>query len=45
VLYSGGIIPRDPAPGEIVVGPVVARLTGVIVDAGTGEVLRGFMIP
>jgi len=44
VLYSGGHIPRDPAPGEGD-GPFLARVTGIVVDAGTGEFMRGFMIP
>jgi hypothetical protein len=42
VLYPGGQVPGGgPSPG---IGTVTARITGVIVDAQTGEVLRWFMI-
>jgi phage shock protein PspC (stress-responsive transcriptional regulator) len=43
VVFAGGQVPID-APDEAG-GPVVARLTGIVVDASTGEFLRGFMLP
>ena len=42
VLFNGGDAPFDgPSPG---IGPMKMRLTGVIIDDQTGEVLRWFMI-
>lgn len=43
ILYPGGTPPFD-GPSGFSGAPKQARVTGVIVDAQTGEVLRGFMI-
>ena len=42
VVAAGGAIPFDGPPGTDVLRQPV-RVTGVIVDAATGEFLRGFM--
>jgi hypothetical protein len=42
VLFAGGVSPFDgPAGGNM--GPITFSVTGVIIDAQTGEFIRGFM--
>lgn len=41
ILVPGGTFPFDGPPGAE--APSTARFTGIVIDAATGEFLRGFM--